>query len=97
MSRFLMRLQFNPLMSGGNKRSHILKQTSRTALTQIPLNFKTSCCNLKIRGLEAKLCVAFVLFNFERNYDILMLKSPCFLLKKKRNEPYASDYIRIVN
>ena len=24
----------------------------------ISMNFKTSCCNLKIRGLEAKLCVA---------------------------------------
>ena len=31
-------------------------------LTQILLNFKTSCCNLKIRGLGAKLCVAFLLF-----------------------------------
>ena len=29
---------------------------------QILLNFKTSCCNLKIRGLGAKLCVAFPLF-----------------------------------
>ena len=25
-------------------------------------NFKTSCCNLKIRRLGAKLCVAFLLF-----------------------------------
>ena len=31
-------------------------------LTQIWLNFKTSCCNLKIKGLEAKQCVAFLLF-----------------------------------
>ena len=31
-------------------------------LTEIPLNFRTSCCNLKIKGLEAKLCVAFPLF-----------------------------------
>ena len=29
--------------------------------TQISLNFETSCCCLKIRGLEAKLCVAFPL------------------------------------
>ena len=29
-------------------------------LTQISLNFKTSCCNLKIRGLGAKLWVAFL-------------------------------------
>ena len=31
-------------------------------LTRILLNFKISCCNLKIRGLETKLCVAFLLF-----------------------------------
>ena len=31
-------------------------------LTQISLNFKTSCCNLKIRGLGAKLCLAVLLF-----------------------------------
>ena len=30
-------------------------------LTQISLNFKTSSCNFKFRGLEVKLCVAFVL------------------------------------
>ena len=30
--------------------------------TQISLNVKISCCNLKIRGLQAKLCVAFILF-----------------------------------
>ena len=33
-------------------------------LTQITLNFRTSCCNLKISGLGAKLCVAFLLFEF---------------------------------
>ena len=31
-------------------------------LKQIPMNFKTSCYNLKIRGMGAKLCVAFLLF-----------------------------------
>ena len=31
-------------------------------LTQISLNFKTSCCKLKITDLGAKLCVAFLLF-----------------------------------
>ena len=29
--------------------------------TKISLNFKTFCCNLKIRDLGAKLCVAFPL------------------------------------
>ena len=33
-------------------------------LTQKLLNFQTSCCNLKIRGLGAKLYVAFLLFLF---------------------------------
>ena len=31
-------------------------------LTQISLNFKTSCCNIKIRVLGTKLYVAFPLF-----------------------------------
>ena len=33
-------------------------------LTQLSLNFQTYCYNLKIRGLGAKLCVAFLLFLF---------------------------------
>ena len=28
-------------------------------LTQISLNFKTSCCNVKISDVRANLCVAF--------------------------------------
>ena len=51
-------------------------------LTQISLNFQTSCCNLKIRALGAKLCVAWYYFYFERNCDDLMSRSPCFLLEK---------------
>ena len=31
-------------------------------LTQISLNFETSCCNVKARRLRGKLCVAFLLF-----------------------------------
>ena len=42
------------------------------------LNFKTSCCNLKVRGQGAKLCVA----NFEGNYDVLKSKVLCILLNK---------------
>ena len=30
-------------------------------LTEISLNFRTSCCSLKIRGLGAIPCVAFLL------------------------------------
>ena len=35
-------------------------------LTQLSLNFQTYCYNLKIRGLGAKLCVAFLLFLFSQ-------------------------------
>ena len=50
-------------------------------VTQISFNFKTSCCNLKIRRREAKLCVAFLLWR----YDALKSKSPCILLNKNIN------------
>ena len=39
------------------------------------INFQTYCCNLKIRGLGAKLCAVFLLFLFCNNYDILKSKS----------------------
>ena len=50
-----------------NFNSLSLKSSSPAAfgdlkLTQISLNSPTSCCNLKIRGLGKKLCVAFLLF-----------------------------------
>ena len=55
-------------------------------LTQVSLNFKASCCNLKIRGLGAKMCVwLFYYFNFKRNYDVLKSKSPCILLNRNIN------------
>ena len=53
-------------------------------LMQISLNFQTFCCNLKIRGLKAKLCGLYC-FYFEKNYDILKSKSPCFLFNKNIN------------
>ena len=51
-------------------------------LTQISLKFKTSCCNLKIRGVGAK---RFHYFNSEWNYKVLKWKSPCILLNKNLN------------
>ena len=32
--------------------------------TQIPLNFKDSCCNLKLRGLGAKTEFGFAIISF---------------------------------
>ena len=43
-------------------------------LTQLSLNLKTSCCNLKTRDLGAKLRFAFLLFNFKRSSSILLNK-----------------------
>ena len=67
-------------------------------MSNIYLKVKTSCCNLKIRGLRAKL---------ERNYDVLKSKNPCILLNKNINlgkieteskiKPCASAHIRIAN
>ena len=50
------------------------------------LNIKTSCCNLKIRSLWAKLCVwLFYYFNFERRDEVLKSNSRCILLNKNIN------------
>ena len=54
-------------------------------LTQISLNFKTSCCNLKIRSLEPNCVWLFHHFNFKRNYDLLRSKSPFIVLNKNIN------------
>ena len=63
---------------------------------QISLNFQTSCCNLKVRGLGAKLCVAFI-FKVERNYDVLKSKRPCILLKKNVNINKNKTELKIEN
>ena len=55
-------------------------------LTQISLNFKTSCWNFKTRCPGAKLCVWLsYYFNFERSYDVLNSKNPFVLLNKNIN------------
>ena len=49
--------------------------------TRIPLNFKTSCCNLKMGGLAAKKSIwVFYYFDFDRSYR----KSRPEVLCKKR-------------
>ena len=58
-------------------------------LTQISLNFKTSCSNLKIRGPGAKLWVAFLLFLFWK--ELWRFKVTEFIYfyisKKKKKQP----------
>ena len=60
-------------------------------LTQISLNFKTSCWNLKFKSLGANLCVAFILFiyvlnkniNFNENETESKLKTPHTVLERR--------------
>ena len=52
-------------------------------LTQISLNFKTSCWNLKIRGLGAKLCVAFLSFLFWKELQRLRVKESMHFVEQK--------------
>ena len=67
----------------------------------ISLIFKTSCCNSKIRGLGAKMCMVFFFFFFffffEKNYDVLKSKSPCNLLNKNINFNKKKNGIKNVN
>ena len=49
-------------------------------LTQRSFNFKTSYCNLRIRGLGAKLCVTF--WKQLRRFN---LKNPCIFLNENIN------------
>ena len=70
--------------------SKFKKFVSRSVLgelyfAQVSLNFKTSCCDLKIRCLGTKLCVASLFFNFESINDVLKSKSSYFFLKKNIN------------
>ena len=49
-------------------------------LMKISLNFKTSCCNLKIESL-----MLFYYFNFSRNYEVLKSKSLSILFSLYKN------------
>ena len=49
------------------------------------IDYKTSWCNLKVRGLGANCVWLFYYFHFERNYDVSKSKSPCILLSKTIN------------
>ena len=85
---------FSKLRFSGFKKFVTRSVFSELQFTKISLNFKTSCCNLKIRGLGAKRL--FYYFNFERNYDVLKSKSPCILLNKnvktKRNRKWKISH-----
>ena len=59
-------------------------------LTLISLNFKTSCSNLKIRGLGEKLCVAFLLYLLWKELRRFKVKESMFFNENER-EPIMAD------
>ena len=63
-SYYWEKLRFSKLRYSKFKKSVHQVSFGELQLTKISLNFKTSCCNLKVKGLEAKLCVAFLLCQF---------------------------------
>ena len=56
---------------------------SSVRLPQISLNFWTSCCNLKTRGLGAILCVVFVWFLFWKEIWHFKVKGVMHFVKQK--------------
>ena len=66
-------------------------QFLKLQLTQILLDFQTSCCNLKISGVGAILCAGFLLFWFQKEL---------WCVKKQRVHAFSwkkeSAHIRIV-
>ena len=84
--------QINSLLSKGMKlpfpefKKFVSKSVFRKLqLTRISLNFQTFCCNLKIRVAGGKCEFLFYYSHFERNYNVLKSKNPCFLLNKSIN------------
>ena len=52
-------------------------------LTQMSLNFTTSCWNLKIKGLGAKVCAALLLFWFWKELWSFKVKESLHFVKEK--------------
>ena len=78
--------EINRLLSKGISNINLkvtIETFSKLQLTQISLNFKTFCCNLKIRGLGAKLYLAFVLFQFGKELCCFKIKESMHFVEQK--------------
>ena len=62
-------------------------------LTQISLNFQNSCCNLKVRGLGAKLCMTFLLLLFWKELWCFKVKESILFIEKKYKFWYKRNRI----
>ena len=69
---------FSKLWFSGFKKFVTRSVFGELQLMQISLNFKTSFCEV----WEENYVWLFYYFNFERNYDVLKIRSPRILLKK---------------
>ena len=58
-------------------------ETSVFQLTQVSLNFQTSCCNLKVRGLGAILCLVYLLFLFLKELWCFKVKQVILFVERK--------------
>ena len=74
---------FSKLRFSGFKKFVTSSVFGELKLTQITMNFKTSCCNLNSVVWKQNCAWLFYYLNFERNYNVLKSKSLCFLLSKK--------------
>ena len=66
---------FSKLWFSGSKKFITRSIFGELQLTQMSLNFITSCCNLKIRGLGAKRCVDFLLFYWKELWSFKVKES----------------------
>ena len=73
---------FSKLRFSGFKKFVIRSVFAELQRSHISLNFEVSTCNLKIRGLGAKL-MWFFYINFKRNDGVLKSQCSSILLKKK--------------
>ena len=83
-SSYRTKLTFSKLRFSESKKFVYRSVFNELHLTQMSLNFKTFCCNLKIRDLGANAFVAFLLFFLKRNYDVLKSQSPFFFFFNKK-------------
>ena len=65
-------------------------------LTQISLNFKISCSNLKFSGEQNRVW-CFSYFNFGRSHDVLKSNSLCIFLNKNINFNYNETESKMEN
>ena len=61
-------------------------------LTQISSNSKTSFCNLKIRGLAAKLYLVFLLFQFRKQLWCFKINKLIFADLSKKSKSFKTIY-----